>query len=222
MIFEDRADAGRKLAERLQDYKGLDTIVIAIPRGGVVVGYEVAKALDVPLDIIVPRKIGAPSQPELAIGAVAGDDVCVLDEQSIAYLRVMDEYIKKESEAQRKEIARRLEMYRGDQPFPSLEGKTVLLVDDGVATGYTTMAAARELRKKNPKKLVLAVPVAPLESMERLRSEVDEIVVLETPDPFFAVGSWYYEFSQTTDEEVIDLLHRSKEREMAKPLNQFS
>jgi len=210
MIFEDRVDAGRRLAEALRKYRGEDVIVLAIPRGGVVVGFEVAESLGAPLDVIIPRKIGAPSQPELAIGAIAGDDVRVLDKETIGYLGASDEYVDAEVERQRKEIARRWRLYRGDRPFPAVEGKTVLLVDDGIATGYTTMAAARLLRKRRPKKLVLAVPVAPPEGAERLWPEVDELVVLEMPEPFFSVGSWYYAFEQTTDEEVIDLLHRAE------------
>lgn len=214
MIFEDRADAGRRLSRRLEEYMDGDTLVLAIPRGGVVVGYEVAKALDAPLDIIIPRKIGAPDQPELAIGAVAGDgDVRVIDEDAVRYLGVSEEYINAEIERQHKEIDRRRKLYRDDRPFPNIEGRTVILVDDGIATGATTMAAARVVRKRRPGKLVLAVPVAPMEGAARLRPEVDELIVLETPDPFFAVGSWYNRFDQTSDEEVIDLLTLADSRQ---------
>jgi len=211
VIFENRVDAGRRLAARLGRYAGPDAIVLAIPRGGVVVGYEVAAALGVPLDVVIPRKIGAPGQLELAIGAI-GDDVSALDEETVRYLGVSEEYIRDEIERQRREIERRWRIYHGDRPFPDLKGKTAILVDDGIATGYTTMAAARTIRKKEPAKLVLAVPVAPPESVARLRPEVDEMVVLETPEPFFSVGSWYYEFEQTTDEEVIALLNRAQGR----------
>jgi len=210
-VFFNRRDAGRKLAERLQKYRGPNTIVLAIPRGGVVVGYEVAKALGVPLDVLIPRKIGAPGQPELGIGAVGENGVSVLDRDTIAYLGVSEEYIKEEAERQRREIERRWKVYRDNRPFPDIKGKTVILVDDGIATGHTTMAAARVIRKRQPGKLVLAVPVAPADSLIRLRPEVDEIVVLETPEPFFAVGAWYEEFEQTTDEEVIELLRRAEE-----------
>ena len=209
MIFANRVDAGRRLAERLEGYRSPETIVLAVPRGGVVVGYEVARALNVPLDVTVPRKIGAPGQPELAIGAV-GDDVVVLDQSAISYLNVREEYLRDEIARQKAEIERRMRLYRGDKPFPDLAGKTVILVDDGMATGATTLAAARAVRERNPGKLVLAVPVAPPESVAKLRPEVDEIVVLETPEPFFAVGSWYTIFDQTTDEEVIDLLSRAE------------
>lgn len=201
------------MARRLEQCKGVDGIVLAIPRGGVVVGYAVAAALGMPLDAIIPRKIGAPNQPELAIGAVAGDDgAYILDEQTIRYLRVPQSYIEAEIARQREEIARRRKLYRDDKPPPKIEGRTVILVDDGIATGYTTMAAARVLRSKHPAKLILAVPVAPPDSAERLRPEVDELIVLETPEPFYSVGSWYIEFEQTTDQEVIELLRKADER----------
>lgn len=208
-MFKDRVDAGKQLADKLQKYSGADTIVFAIPRGGVVIGYEVAVALNAPLEVIIPRKIGAPGQPELAIGAI-GDGISVLDEQTIRYLDVSEKYIHEEIERQRREVERRWQFYRGDKPFPDISNKTVLLVDDGIATGYTTMAAARALRKKNPGKLVLAVPVAPPDSVQRLRPEVDELIVLETPDMFHAVSAWYEEFPQTSDEEVIALLQRAE------------
>ena len=211
MIFEDRWDAGRRLAAALEMYRGADAIVLAIPRGGVVVGYEVATALGLPLDVIIPRKIGAPYQPELAIGAIC-DDEYVLDEQTVGYLGVSEQYIQEEIERQKHEIERRWQLYRGDRPFPDLTGKTAFLVDDGIATGYTTMAAARAIRKREPARLVLAVPIAPPESAARLRPEVDELIVLDTPEPFFAVGSWYEVFDQTTDEEVVALLHRAENK----------
>ena len=206
MIFDNRVDAGRRLAGRLGEYHGPNTVVLAIPRGGVVIGYEVAGSLGAPLDVIIPRKLGAPNQQELAIGAIAGENIVVLDQQTIGYLGVPAEYIEAEVKRQREEITRRRKLYRDDRPFPSLEGKTVLLVDDGVATGATTTAAAREVRAHNPGKLVLAIPVAPPETVDRLRREVDDLVVLETPEPFYSVGSWYYEFEQTSDEQVVALL----------------
>lgn len=210
MIFENRADAGRRLAEKLAKYRSTNALVLAIPRGGVETGYEVSKALDIPLDIIIPRKVGAPDQQELAIGAIAGEDISVFDEQTIEYLNVPKSYIESETKKQRDEITRRRKLYRGDRPAPSLVNKIVILVDDGIATGYTTMAAAKVIRQQNPEKLILAIPVAPQESIERLKPYVDETVVLETPEPFFAVGSWYYEFDQTTDQEVIDLLKKAR------------
>jgi len=207
MLFEDRVDAGKRLAAELERYRGKDVLVLGIPRGGVVVAYQVASALDADLDVIIPRKIGAPGQPELAIGAIAShNDVVFLDPQTISYLGVSDSYIREEIARQKEEIARRERMYRGDRPFPKIEGRTVILVDDGIATGATTIAAARSIKHHNPSRLVLAVPVAPYEAIYRLRPEVDDLVVLETPEPFFAVGSWYNRFDQTTDEEVIELL----------------
>ncbi len=207
-MFEDRVDAGRRLAARLEQYRGLDVVVLAIPRGGVVIGYQVASALGAPMDVVVPRKIGAPGQPEFAIGAV-GDDQVVLDDLAINQLHVTQIYLREEIEQQRQEIVRRMRLYRGDKPFPDLTGKTAVLVDDGMATGATTLAAARAVRARHPGRLVLAVPVAPRESIEKLRPEVDEIIALESPEPFYAVGAWYADFDQTTDEEVIDLMNRT-------------
>lgn len=210
MIFEDRVDAGRQLAEALEHYKGQDVIVLAVPRGGVVVGYEVARALNAPLDVVIPRKIGAPGQPELAIGAVAIDEKPFLDHQMIHLLGVSQEYIEAEVRRQKEEIERRRKIYRSDRPFPKLKDKTVILVDDGIATGYTMMAAIHAIRRMQPSKLILAVPVAPPEAVSRLRPLVDELIVLETPEPFFSVGSWYEQFEQTTDEEVIELLKKAE------------
>ncbi len=214
MVFADRVDAGKKLAERLQQYKGPNTIVLAIPRGGVVVGYEVAVALGAPLDVVIPRKIGAPEQPELAIGAIAanGGEVRVMDDHLIHALGVTEHYIEAEVAKQLGEIERRRQMYRAGRPLPPLDDKTVVLVDDGIATGSTVLAAIRMLKKQHPGKLVLAVPVAPPDALDRLRAEVDDMVVLETPEMFFAVGAWYVEFAQTEDREVIDLLHRAEDR----------
>lgn len=205
MIFEDRVDAGRRLAEKLARYRGSNAIVLAIPRGGVVVGFEVAAALECPLDIVVPRKIGSPSQPELAIGAVTSDAV-MLDDKLIQYLGVSKEYIDDEIRRQREEIERRERMYRENRQSPTLEGKTAILVDDGIATGYTMMAAVKDTRKRNPASLVVAVPVASVEAVEILRPHADELIVLETPESFYAVGAWYDRFEQTIDEEVINLL----------------
>lgn len=216
VIFRDRRDAGQRLAARLEKYRGPDTVVLAIPRGGVVVAYEVARLLGAPLDVVIPRKIGAPGQPELAIGAI-GDNISVLDQHMIDYLGVSEQYIREEIERQRHEIERRSRLYRGGQPPLAIEGRTVILVDDGMATGSTTLVAVRSLRRRNPARLVLAVPVASHEAVARLRPEVDDLIVLETPDYFMSVGSWYQEFEQTTDEEVIDLLRRAEVPSGAQP-----
>ncbi len=207
MQYADRRDAGRRLAEALSFLKGRpDLLVLAVPRGGVVVGTEVARALGAPLDVIIARKIGAPDNPELAIGAVAADGTLVLDEDLVGRLGVSDSYIKAATERDRQEIERRLRAYRGDRPPPAVEGKTVVLVDDGVATGATTLAAIRSLRKQHPRELILAVPVGPPETIAMLNREVDRTVVLQTPELFWAVGAFYQAFEQTTDEEVVDLL----------------
>lgn len=206
MTFKDRTDAGRQLAQLLETYKGTDAIVLAIPRGGVVVGYEIAKALGLPMDVVVPRKIGAPGQPEYGIGAVAGEDISVLDDKAIGYLHVPSEYIKRESERQRAEIVRRTAAYRGNRPHVDLRRRTVIIVDDGVATGYTTRAAIEEVRRQSPAELILAVPVGPPDVISSLRSIVDDVVTIDTPLPFYAVGAWYEEFLQVSDSEVERLM----------------
>jgi putative phosphoribosyl transferase len=160
-LFVDRVDAGRRLASALKDLVEKDAIVLAIPRGGVVVGYEVANALDLPLDIIVPRKIGAPGSPELAIGAMTEDGTVLLDEQIMERLRVSEAYIQQESEAQKREIQRRLELYRGDAPYPTLENRSVIIVDDGIATGSTMKAALASVRNRGAKTVIVAIPVGP-------------------------------------------------------------
>lgn len=204
-MWRDRVDAGRELAEALKHYAGPDAIVIGVPRGGVVVAAEVADLLDAPLDIVVPRKIGAPGNPELAIGAVAGD-IEVLNRDLVDTLRVGDEYLEHAIASERQEIERRSALYRQGMPPLVVKDKLVLLVDDGIATGSTTTASARYLKKQSPKRLVLAVPVAPRDAVARLKREVDEFVALATPDVFFAVGQFYGRFEQTQDQEVIDIL----------------
>jgi predicted phosphoribosyltransferase len=217
VILEDREDAGRRLAGLLGSYRGTDALILAVPRGGVVVGYQVAKALDLPLDVVVPRKLGAPGEPELAIGAVApwGDDEGIVDEATLHYLGVSEEYIRRETQAQLAEIGRRLREYRGTTEPPDVQDKTVILLDDGIATGYTIEAAVRTLRRLGPSKIVLAVPVAAIEAAERLSELVDEFHVLATPSPFLAVGQWYVRFDQTTDEEVIALLGKRRSEQRA-------
>lgn len=209
-MFEDRIDAGKKLSEKLLTYKGRKIIVFAIPRGGVVVAYEVAKALDAPLDLVVPRKIGSPSDPEFAIGAVAPDKSVVLNEEIIRELQIPKNYIdvtvKKESE----EINRRLKKYRGSENYVLLKGKVVILVDDGIATGYTMKASVKFLKKKSPEKIIVAIPVGPYDSISELEKEVDEVVVIEVPEYFQAIGMHYYNFPQVSDEEVIELLKKIK------------
>ncbi|MFQ6015368.1 MAG: phosphoribosyltransferase [Anaerolineae bacterium] len=211
MRFYDRHEAGELLAEELTFLKGEpDVIVLAIPRGGVVVGYKIARALKVPLDVYITRKIRAPYNPELALGAVASDGGVVLDYQLAERLGVPDEYIETETAHQQEEIRRRMEAYRGDQPPLEIEGKTVILTDDGVATGSTVLASIQAIRKQNPAQLILAMPVGPQETMSRLEQYVDHLVCLSTPQIFWAVGAFYAIFDQTPDEEVVKLLQEAQ------------
>lgn len=205
-MFADRVDAGRRLAERLRAEGLRPDIVLAIPRGGVVIGAEVARALGVPLDVIVPRKVGAPHNPEYAVGAVTEDGTFIYDEQVLRALDLEPADLSGEVERQVQEIARRTRLYRRDAPHPSLAGKRIILTDDGIATGLTTLAALRSLKKARPREVILAVPVASREALAVLRPEVDRVVCLLVPELFFAVGQFYREFGQTTDEEVIALL----------------
>jgi putative phosphoribosyl transferase len=207
--FKNRVDAGRQLASALQSVSK-SAIVLAIPRGGLVVGFEVAKALSVPLDIVITRKIGAPDNPELAIGAVAEDGTAILDDGLVRMLQVSKGYISEEVEKQKMEIKRRLLRYRGDMPYPILEDREVIVVDDGVATGSTLKAAIMSIRKKRAKTIIVAVPVGPLNTVNELKRIVDNLVCLQTPEPFYAIGEFYDDFEQTEDEEVIKLLEMSK------------
>ncbi len=206
MVYSDRVDAGRKLSKELAKYRGQDAIVLALPRGGVVVGAEIARALGLPLDVIITRKIGAPGNPEYAIGAVAENGQVQLNHEAVDVLGVDKEYLDAEIARQQAEIARRKALYRGGQPLASLQGKTVILVDDGIATGFTALAAVAAARAERPAKLVLAVPVAPEESLAELRPKVDEFVCPEIPEFFFAIGAFYGDFRQVTDEEVRSYL----------------
>ena len=212
MLFRDRSDAGRKLAAALSGYAGGgDVLVLGLPRGGVPVAYEVAQALRAPLDVFIVRKLGFPSQPELAMGAVASGGVLVLNDDVVRQLDVPQSVIDRVAAAEQIEIERRERSYRGGRPAPSVEGKTVILIDDGLATGSTMRAAARAERKLNPARIVIAVPLAAATTREVLRREADEIVCLATPEPFFAVGQWYANFEQTSDEEVRELLARGSQ-----------
>ena len=212
-IYADREAAGRMLARRLMSYAHTDVVVLGIPRGGVPVAKEVADALGAPLDVIVVRKLGAPGQPELGIGAVVDGDHprTIFNQEIIESLGVSDRYIKAEIARQLKEVNRRETAYRGGRAKILLEGKTVIVVDDGIATGSSVRAALRGVRRQKPNRLILATPVAPPESIEALRSEADEIVCLETPDDFFAVGQFYRDFSQVSDDEVEAILRRKEQ-----------
>jgi putative phosphoribosyl transferase len=208
-LFANRADAGRRLAKELQQYANRpDVIVLALPRGGVPIGYEVASALGVPLDVFVVRKIGLPWQEELAMGAVASGGVRVFDRNLIRVAHVSDADVERLADAEERELERRERLYRGDRPFPDLNAKTVILVDDGLATGASMRAAIAALREEKPARIVVAVPVAAPETCDAFRTIADEIVCAETPEPFQAVGQWYDDFSQTTDDDVKELLAR--------------
>ncbi len=208
MLLRDRQDAGEQLAVALQAYQERRPCVLAIPRGGVVVGYVVAAALGAPLDVIVPRKLRAPGNPELAIGAVAHDGTIYLDGALVTSLRVSEDYLRREAAEQMEEIRRRMHLYRGDRPLPDVAGRTAVVVDDGIATGATMIAALRAVRAMHPQQVVAGIPVAPPDSAQRLRGEADDIVCLHTPFMFYAVGQFYDDFAQTTDDEVIALLRR--------------
>ena len=208
-LVANRTEAGKQLAVALKN-TGKNAIVLAVPRGGVVIGFEIAHALNVPLDIIITKKIGAPENPELAIGAVAEDGTFLLDEKLVELLGVPQNYIKAEVERQKSEIKRRLKSYRGDLPSPEIAGREVILVDDGVATGSTLKAALRSLKNRGAKPIVIAVPVGPLETVRELKKEADRVVCLFTPEPFYAIGEFYEDFKQTTDEEVIELLKQCR------------
>ncbi|OFX14624.1 MAG: hypothetical protein A2V59_03285 [Armatimonadetes bacterium RBG_19FT_COMBO_69_19] len=213
MTFRDRRDAGRRLAEALERYRSRRPYVLAIPRGGIVVGYEVAKALGAPLDVVVPRKLRAPYNPELAIGAVAHDGSVYYDTPLVGNLKVSEDYLQDEIAFQLEEIRRRLLAYRGERPQPDLTGQAAIVVDDGIATGSTMIAALRAVRRMAPAVTVAAVPVAPPEGCENLRAEADEAICLYTPMLFYAVGQFYDDFEQTSDEEAIALL-RAREKEI--------
>ncbi|MGZ3529052.1 MAG: phosphoribosyltransferase [Vulcanimicrobiaceae bacterium] len=211
-MFADREDAGKRLAARLGPFRGPDTCVLALPRGGVPVGFEVAKALNAPLDLVLVRKIGAPFQPELAVAAIVDGQhpELVVNHEVAAILELPEDFLARESAEQLKEIERRRGVYLGGRPRLDISGRTVLIVDDGIATGTTMRAALRATRRAKPKRLVLAVPVAPAETLDALAHEVDEIVCLEQPECFGAIGLYYDDFAQVGDEEVRDLMARSK------------
>lgn len=214
MVFQDRTDAGRRLAQKLMPFQGASTIVLALPRGGVVVGYEVAQALRAPLDVIITHKIPAPGNPEYAIGAVAENGEAQLNHAEIRALGISQGYIERETRAQLEEIGRRKQLYRGDRPLPSLKGRTVIIVDDGVATGYTMMAAIKAVKAEQPGKVIVAVPVGPAETVDELAEMADEVVVISTPVPFFAVGAFYRSFEQTPDADVQMILERARRQSL--------
>ncbi len=215
MIFADRREAGKKLFLALEErgFKKDTPVVFGIPRGGVVVADEVAAGLAVPMDVIIARKLRAPNQPELGIGAViSGDHITIINEELAQATGATQSYLDREIALQRGEIERRMKFYRGDRQATDVAGKTVIVVDDGIATGYTFRAALEGLRRRQPQKLIAAAPVGAPDSTDMLRSFADEVICLSTPAHFMAVGAWYRNFDQTTDEEVATILRQNWEQ----------
>jgi predicted phosphoribosyltransferase len=216
MYFQDRREAGRMLASRLSAYADRpDVVVLALPRGGVPVAYEVAKALHARMDVFLVRKLGVPGHEEYAMGAMASGGVRVLNRDVVEALHIPSEVVEQVMAREQRELERREREYRGDRPFPDLRGKTVILVDDGLATGSTMLAAVMALRQKQPARIVVAVPVGSPETCDAFRDHVDEIVCAITPDPLYGVGLWYTDFSQTSDDEVRKLLAEVVQQEPA-------
>ena len=210
MLFQDRFDAGRLLASKLRpSVNRSDAVVLALPRGGVPVGFEVAKALHAPLDVFVVRKLGVPGHEELAMGAIASGGICVLNEDLVRAAGIPNEIIKAVAADEERELERREHLYREGRPAVAVRGRTVILVDDGLATGSSMRVAVMALKRKKPAQIVVAVPVGAPETCAEIESEVDQIICLVTPEPFRSVGEWYQDFSQTPDEEVRDLLRRA-------------
>ncbi len=211
ITFRDRKAAGKALAQRLAGMNLADPVVLALPRGGVPVGAEIAETLQAPLDLVLVRKIGVPYQPELAAAAVVdgGDAEIVVNDEVMRLAGITDEYIQAEAKTELLEIERRRHIYLEGRPRVPIENRTLILVDDGIATGASIRAAIAALRRKNPKKLIVAVPVAPLDTVAKLGSSVDEVICLETPDPFYAIGMHYDDFHQVPDDEVIELMNEA-------------
>jgi putative phosphoribosyl transferase len=210
--FRDRRDAGKKLARPLARYREEHPVVFALPRGGVPVAYEVALALEAPLDVLVARKLGAPDQPEFGIGAVAPGGVRVLNEYAVRRLGIPAEYVDRITAQEIAEVERRLEHFRADRPETPVAGRAAILVDDGLATGVTARAAVEALRLRGPGRLVLAAPVCAAQTAGHLRPEVDDLVCLRCPPDLGAIGFWYSDFGQTPDEEVVRLLEAARQR----------
>ena len=208
-MFRSRVDAGRKLAKLLEQFRGQDVVVLGLPRGGVPVAYEVARALEAPLDVIVVRKLGVPYQQELAMGAIGEGDVLVINDNMVAMAGLDQRELNLVERRERVELERRARVFRSGRPRIPLKGRTALIVDDGIATGSTVRVAGQIARALGATRVVVATPVAPPEVFERLQGDVDELVVALQPDSFSAIGEFYLDFGQTSDQEVIDLLHKA-------------
>ena len=209
-VFRNRQDAGRRLADRLEALRNERPVVVGLPRGGVPVAAEVASALGAPLDVIIVRKLGVPAQPELGMGAIGEDGVRVLNDTVVRAAGVPADAIDAVERRERAEVERRARRYRGDRARASLDGRTVIVVDDGIATGGTARAAVQVARAQGARRVVLAVPVAPPDTVEEMRAVADEVVCVESPRGFAAVGQWYEDFTQTSDDEVVRLLDPSR------------
>jgi putative phosphoribosyl transferase len=206
-MFRNRSEVGKLLAKRMRALGKLSNpVVLAIPRGGVPVAREIALALGAPLDLVITRKMGAPGEPEFAIGAVTQDGEMILDRETVQMLGISERYLREEKAEQTHEIWERMHKYRGDKPYPHLEGKTVIIVDDGVATGNTMIAAVKSLRRQKPASLIIAIGVAPRETIAKLSKVADRVFCLDSPEPFYAIGLFYERFEQVEDEEVIRTL----------------
>ena len=211
MIFKNRQEAGQKLALALKKFKDKkDALILALPRGGVVVAYEIARDLNLPLDLVVPRKIGAPFNEEYAIGAITETGEGIFNQEAISSLNISQTYLNSKVAEERKEAERRLKIYRHDREPLNLANKTVIIVDDGIATGLTMRAAIKSVKEKKAVKIIVAVPVTATDSLKIIEKEADEVIYLDAPSFFGAVGEFYEEFAQTTDQEVIDLMNKSK------------
>jgi putative phosphoribosyl transferase len=210
--FKDREEAGKELARALVEFRGRNVMVLGMPRGGVVVAREVAEALGAPLDVVVTRKIGAPGEPEFALGAITQEGDVIIDSRAAESVGATPEYLQEEARRKKSEVEERMRSLRGDMPYPSLEGKTVIIVDDGMATGNSMMAAVQSVRKRGPRDVVVAVPVAPQEAVAELSKEGTRVVCLEQPRFFFAIGEFYKDFGQVEDSKVRELLQSAWKR----------
>ena len=212
MPFKDRVEAGKRLAAALREFEGKNVVVLGIPRGGVVVAKEVAEALGAPLDVVVTRKIEAPGEPEYALGAVTQEGEVIMDRQAAESLGASKEYLDAQIRQKKEEVRQRMARFRGDAPYPDLKGKVVIIVDDGIATGSSVVAAVMSVKKRGPREVVVAVPVAPIDAVESLKGEGNRVVCLETPGEFMAIGEFYSRFDQVEDSEVKRILDESWKR----------
>ncbi len=209
MIFKDRIDAGKQLADKLEEFKdNKDVVLLALPRGGIILAYEVAKKINAPIDIVVPRKIGSPENEEFAIGAITETGQGIFDDDIIKSYGISKEYIDQKVEEEKKEAERRLKVYRGDKEAIALKDKIVILVDDGIATGNTIFAAIKSVKSKSPKKIIVAVPVLPPDTIGPVEKVVDELIYIDAPVIFGAIGKFYEVFGQTRDEEVVEIMKK--------------